>query len=98
MEDDGYRTVILHYLNLFLFATNFGAFRTPCDIFPAMISMLRQTIFSVLLAFCPVAIAQNTPRYLQCGALFDSNSGTLRQHVLIEIQNNKIASVQPGDH
>lgn len=63
-----------------------------------MTLLLRRIIFSTLLTLCPIAIAQNTTHYLQCGALFDSNSGTLRQHVLVEIQNNKITSIQSGDH
>jgi imidazolonepropionase-like amidohydrolase len=62
------------------------------DIFAAMI----RTLF-VLLALCPVALAQNTVHYLRCGALFDSTSGTLRQRVVIEVSGNKIASIQPGD-
>ncbi len=48
----------------------------------------------ILLSFCSAAIAQNAKRYLQCGALFESASGTLRQHVIIEVSENKITSVQ----
>jgi imidazolonepropionase-like amidohydrolase len=50
-----------------------------------------------LLLLCPVAPAQNTTYYLQCGALFDSVSGSLRQHVVIEVAGNKIISVQPSE-
>ncbi len=63
-----------------------------------MTQQLCRTLLIILLAFCSVAIAQNTTRYLECGALFDSASGTLRQHVIIEVSGNKIVGVQPGDH
>lgn len=49
------------------------------------------------LLFCPAAIAQTATHYLQCGTLFDSTTGTLRQHVVIEVQGNKIAGVQQGE-
>ena len=62
-----------------------------------MTRSLVRILFVALLAFCPIAIAQNTTQYLRCGALFDSVSGTLRQHVVIEISGNKITSVHPED-
>ena len=57
-----------------------------------------RTLLLFTFILCPAAIAQNTTRYLRCGALFDSTSGTLRQRVMIEVTGNKIMSVQPGDH
>jgi imidazolonepropionase-like amidohydrolase len=62
-----------------------------------MIQPVYRTLLLAVLVFCPAAIAQHTTQYLRCGALFDSTSGTLRQHVVIEINGNKIASVQSGD-
>ncbi|WP_158751873.1 amidohydrolase family protein [Acidobacterium sp. S8] len=61
-----------------------------------MTPTFRQTLSAALFLFCPFAVAQNATHYLQCGALFDSNSGTLRQHAVIEIQDNKIISVEEG--
>jgi imidazolonepropionase-like amidohydrolase len=57
--------------------------------------MISRLLFNLLL--CPVAIAQSTTHYLQCGALFDSASGSLRQHVVIEVSDNKIVGVHPGE-
>jgi imidazolonepropionase-like amidohydrolase len=62
-----------------------------------MISLLRRTISLSLLTICAISHAQNAPHYLKCGTLFDSTNGSLRQHVVVEIQGNKIASVQPGE-
>ena len=61
-----------------------------------MTPLLRRTISAALFFFCPLAIAQDATHYLRCGALFDSISATLRQHVVIEIQGNKITSVVDG--
>ena len=67
------------------------------DIFAAMNRPFCHAPLLILLTLCPVAIAQNATRYLECGALFDSTSGSLRQHVIIEVSGNEIVSVQPGD-
>jgi len=67
------------------------------DIFPAMIQLLRCGLIVGLLASGPVAIAQNAPQYLRCGAIFDSATGTLRQHAVIEVSGNKIVGVLPED-
>jgi imidazolonepropionase-like amidohydrolase len=56
----------------------------------------RFLLFLVLLF--PALVHSQTPsRYLKCGSLFDSTNGTLRQHVTIEIQGNKIISVTPWE-
>jgi imidazolonepropionase-like amidohydrolase len=57
----------------------------------------RLPLLLALLALCPAAIAQNATHYLRCGALFEGATGTLRQHVVVEVSGNKITSVQPGD-
>lgn len=62
-----------------------------------MIRRVCRTFLLAAFALCPAAIAQTTTQYLRCGALFDSASGTLRQHVVIEVTGNKIVSVQPGN-
>ena len=67
------------------------------DIFPAMIQLLRCGLLVGLLTSGPVAIAQNAPQYLRCGAIFDSATGTLRQHAVIEVSGNKIVGVLPED-
>ena len=58
-----------------------------------MIQYTRRIALTAALVLCPIAQAQSTD-YLKCGSLFDSATGTLRQNVVIEIQGNKIASVQ----
>jgi imidazolonepropionase-like amidohydrolase len=60
-----------------------------------MTHVLRRTLSIILFLLCPLAIAQNATQYLRCGALFDSTSGTLRRHIVIEISGNKIAGVHP---
>lgn len=60
-----------------------------------MTQFLRQAALISAIALCPIAQAQNT-RSLKCGALFDSNTGTLRQNVIVEIQGNTIAGIRPG--
>jgi imidazolonepropionase-like amidohydrolase len=60
-----------------------------------MIRHLRRITLTALLVLSPLAHAQST-LYLKCGSLFDSTAGTMRQNVVIEIQGNKIASVQPA--
>jgi imidazolonepropionase-like amidohydrolase len=52
---------------------------------------------AVVLLFPVLAYPQNTSHFLQCGALFDSASGSLRQHVVIEVEGNKIAGVKPWE-
>jgi imidazolonepropionase-like amidohydrolase len=54
-------------------------------------------LVTILLLLPALAYAQDTSHYLKCGALFDSIHGTLRQHVVIEVQGNKIASVKPWE-
>src|SRR6201996_8597816 len=63
-----------------------------------MTGLLRHTLLLTMAAFGSAAVAQKPPVYLQCGALFDSSSGTLRQHVVVEVSGNTIVSVQSGDH
>lgn len=58
---------------------------------------MKSLLSVALLLLCTITHAQTTPRYLKCGALFDSTSGTLRPHVIVEIQGNKIASVNSGE-
>lgn len=62
-----------------------------------MTSLCRHIFFGTLLLLCPIAFAQSTTRYLKCGSLFDSASGTLRPHVVIEVQGNKIAAVNSNE-
>jgi imidazolonepropionase-like amidohydrolase len=68
--------------------------QTACDIFAAMKTFHGRFAFVALL-LPAVACAQSASRYLKCGDLFDSASSTLRQHVVIEVQGNKIISVKP---
>ncbi len=66
-----------------------------CDIFAAMKSFLRRV--AIILLFPVFAQPQSTSHFLKCGALFDSTSGALREHVVIEVQGNKIVSVKPWE-
>jgi len=62
-----------------------------------MSRLFFQFLLFAWLTLCLHAFAQDTTHYLRCGALFDSTSGTIRQHVVIEVTGNKIVSVQPSD-